>query len=105
MSAGKEVVAGVGPACPLTQPPLPNLPPSFSRLALCTEEHPPLPKPEHIKRSNGHYHYNHNARERHKRKGPTLRKVSTVKETPELQGILAERLASMTGNIKDLYLR
>ncbi|GMI08391.1 hypothetical protein TrRE_jg5951 [Triparma retinervis] len=75
------------------------------RLALCTEEHPPLPKPEHIKRSNGHYHYNHNARERHKRVGPTLRKVSTVKETPELQSLLSKRLESMTGNIKDLYLR
>lgn len=75
------------------------------RLALCMEEHPPLTKPVHIKRSNGHYHYNHNARERHARVGPTLRKVSTVKETPELQGMLAQRLASMAGDIKNLYNR
>ena len=75
------------------------------RLALCTEEHPPLPKPDHIKRSNGHYSYNHNARSPVERKGPTLVQVSTVKESRELSELLDERLNRMTEDVKGLKNR
>jgi hypothetical protein len=77
------------------------------RLALMKEEHPPLPKPAFIKRSNGHYSYNHAARDIHDRPEgqPTLRKSSTVKEIPELTDLLGSRLGSMKDDIMKLYNR
>ena len=75
------------------------------RLALMTEEHPPLPKPNHIKRSNGHYSYNHNARPIKPRIGATLRDASTVKETPQLSDLLGSRLGDMGSFIDSLKNR
>ena len=77
------------------------------RIALMKEEHPPLEKPTHIKRSNGHYTYNHAARDIVPRPEgqPTLRKSSTVKEAPELQDLLGSRLGSMKDDIMKLYNR
>ena len=75
------------------------------RLALMTEAHPPLPKPSHIKRSNGHYTYNHNARPVVPRKGLSLKEVSTVQEAPELKGILGDRLGGMEEYIQSLKNR
>ena len=77
------------------------------RLALMKEEHPPLEKPRHIKRSNGHYSYNHAARDiKDRPEGqPTLRRTSTVKETLELKDLLGGRLGSMKDDILKLYNR
>ncbi|GMH99902.1 hypothetical protein TrVE_jg6093 [Triparma verrucosa] len=75
------------------------------RLALMTLEHPPLPKPTHIKRSNGHYSYNHNARPIKKRVGETLRSASTVKEKGELSEMLKGRLGDMGSFIDSLKNR
>jgi hypothetical protein len=75
------------------------------RLALMKEEHPPLDKPSHIKRSNGHYSYNHAARDILPRPEgqQTLMQTSAVKEIPESKTLLSARLGSMNDDIMKLF--
>ena len=77
------------------------------RLALCTIEHPTLPRPKFLKASSGHYFYDHNAHAGQMRPpgAETLRKVSTVKERTELRDLLQKRLADMDFEGKKLLNR